>query len=132
MNGPATEAGHLTDTLLFCRALRERGLAVTPSEAIDAVRTLNLVGLDDRQEVFFGLRCVLTSRVEDYPVFEELFEDFWGRIARDPQPRKLVEREAVSSAKQQARVSSRERAQKGLAFFLDHWGSDRSDDLEGI
>ena len=132
MNGPATEAGHLTDTLLFCRALRERGLAVTPSEAIDAVRTLNLIGLDDRQEVFLSLRTVLTSRVEDYPVFEELFEDFWGRIGRDPQPRKLVEREVVSSAKQQARVSSRERAQKGLAFFLDHWGSARSDDLEEI
>jgi uncharacterized protein with von Willebrand factor type A (vWA) domain len=132
MNGPATQALRLTEALLFCRALRERGLAVTPSEAIDAVRTLKLIGLDDRQEVFLSLRSVLTSRVEDYPVFEELFEDFWDRTNRGPEPRKIVEREALSSAKRRARISSREQKQKGLAFFLDHRGGDRSGDPEQI
>ena len=74
-----TEDDLLTNTILFCRTLRARSLLVTPSEAIDAVTTLNLIDLGDRQETFLSLRSVLTSRVEDFPVFEELFEGFWGR-----------------------------------------------------
>ena len=79
MNPPATPSSLLPNTLLFCRALRQRGLNVTPSEAIDAASTLNCIDLDDRREVFLSLRSVLVSRVEDYPIFEELFEDFWNR-----------------------------------------------------
>src|SRR5262249_36646314 len=108
----------LNNTVLFCRALRERGLLATPSEAIDAVTTLSLIDLDDRQETFLSLRSVLTSRVEDFPVFEELFEGFWNGLGRSPQPRKIIEREEGSTG---VRLSSRKQGHKGLAFFLEHW-----------
>src|SRR5262245_7864280 len=88
MTRPSTEDTFLNNTVLFCRALRERGLLVTPSEAIDAVVTLKLIDLNDREETFLSLRSVLTSRAEDFPVFEELFEDFWRRIDHSPTPRK--------------------------------------------
>jgi uncharacterized protein len=91
---------------------------VTPSEAIDAVTVLGLIDLDDRQETFLSLRSVLTSRVEDFPVFEELFEEFWRRQGR----RKIVERDVLSNSKQQARLSLSAHKEKGLAFFLEHWG----------
>jgi uncharacterized protein len=91
---------------------------VTPSEAIDAVTVLGLIDLDDRQETFLSLRSVLTSRVEDFPVFEELFEKFWRRQGRI----KMVERDSLSNSKQQARLSSSAHKDKGLAFFLEHWG----------
>src|SRR5215475_1472836 len=104
MTHPLTEDGLLNNTVLFCRALRERGLLVTPSEAIDAVTTLNLIDLDDREETFLSLRSILTSRVEDFPVFEELFEGFWSRVGRSPNPRKIIEREAASTS---VRLSSR-------------------------
>jgi uncharacterized protein len=123
----------LNDTVLFCRALRERGLLATPSEAIDAVTALGLIDLDDREETFLSLRSVLTSRPEDFPVFEEVFESFWGRLGRSPQPRKIVEPEGLSTG---ARLSSRDNAHrgghKGLAFFLEHWGAARSRDPEPI
>src|SRR4030095_5829544 len=90
--------------LLFCRTLRERGLLATTSEAIDAVTALGLIDLDDREETFLSLRSVLTSRQAGFPVFEELFEDFWGRLGRSSQPRKIVEREDLSTG---ARLSSR-------------------------
>jgi len=111
-----TEASLLTNTIMFSRALRERNLAVTPSETIDAITTLELIDLNDRQETFLSLRSVLASRVEDYPVFEELFEDFWNRIGRKQQARGTVERQ------QQVRLSSPQQTGKGLAFFLEHWG----------
>src|SRR5262245_56058461 len=98
MTHPSIEEDLLNNTVLFCRELRERGLLATPSEAIDAVTTLSLIDLDDRRETFLSLRSVLASRLEDFPVFEELFEDFWNRLGRVPQPRKIVEREGLSTS----------------------------------
>ena len=61
-------------TIRFCRALRERGLAVSPEESIDAVRALSAVDLGDRREIYFALRALLTSRREDLPHFDRAFE----------------------------------------------------------
>jgi uncharacterized protein len=110
---PEISGALLTDTVIFCRALRENGLAVTPSEAIEAVTVLDMIDLGDRGETFLGLRSVLTSRVEDFPIFERLFEDFWLNLSR--QPRKLVEGQA-------RQVSSADK-EKNLAYFLEHWGA---------
>jgi len=129
MTHPSIEDGLLYNMIQFCRDLRERGLLATPSEAIDAVATLGLIDLDDREETFLSLRSVLTSRVEDFPVFEEVFESFWSRLGRSPQPRKIVEREGLSTG---ARLSSPNHGHKGLAFFLEHWGAARARDSEPI
>ena len=116
--------------ILFCRKLRERGLLATTSEAIDAVTALGLIDLDDREETFLSLRSVLTSRQEDFPVFEELFEDFWIKLGRSPRPRKIVEREDLSTG---ARLSAPNHGHNnGLAFFLEHWGAGMSRDPELI
>jgi uncharacterized protein with von Willebrand factor type A (vWA) domain len=110
----------LEKTVLFCRALRERGLTVTPAEAIESVAVLDIIDLDDRQETFLSLRSVLTSRVEDFPIFEELFDGFWNRLAHN-QPQKFIERKS----QQRVRLSSTKRG-AGLAFFLDHWREGKS------
>jgi uncharacterized protein with von Willebrand factor type A (vWA) domain len=91
---------------------------VTPSEAIDAVTVLDLIDLDDRQETFLSLRSVLTSRVEDFPVFEELFQEFWRQRGQ----RKISERDAPSHSKQYAQLSPSAPKERGLAYFLEHWG----------
>jgi uncharacterized protein with von Willebrand factor type A (vWA) domain len=127
MTQQSTDDDLFNNAVLFCRALRERGLPVTPAEAIDAVTTLKLIDLDDREETFWGLRSVLTSRAEDFPVFEELFEEFWGWFS--PNPQKRIEREADSTS---VRLSSSEQGRKGLAFFLEHWGAGESRAAEPI
>ncbi|HSE98869.1 MAG TPA: VWA domain-containing protein [Blastocatellia bacterium] len=126
MNLPATAASLLPNTLLFCRALRERGLIVTPSEVIDAAATLECIDLDDRHEVFLSLRSVLVSRVEDYPIFEELFEYYWNRRTPSQQVR------IASETEQQSRLSSPREAGKGLAFFLERRGVAQSDSGRSI
>lgn len=128
----SNDASLLADTVLFCRSLRERGLSVTPAEAIDAVATLDLIDLNDRHETFLSLRSVLASRVEDYPAFEELFDAFWRNINRISEPQKLVERKELTNIKQQVRLSLRANHQKGLAFFLENWGKKESSDAESI
>jgi uncharacterized protein with von Willebrand factor type A (vWA) domain len=74
-------------TTRFCRALREAGLPVTPAEAIEATRVLELVDLGDREELRLGLRSVLASRPEDFRTFQDLFEHFWYADGREATPR---------------------------------------------
>jgi uncharacterized protein with von Willebrand factor type A (vWA) domain len=68
-------------TTRFCRALRERGMLVTPAETLDAVRSLEVVDLGDREEVYLALRTILASRAEDLATFAELFDHFWTEHA---------------------------------------------------
>jgi uncharacterized protein len=100
---------------------------VTPSEAIDAVTVLGLIDLEDRQETFLSLRSVLASRVEDLPVFEELFEEFWRGLSRS----KLTTRDASDSS-QKTRLTSTGHKDKGLEYFLEHWGEMGESSAESI
>ncbi len=61
----------------FARALRQRGLLVTPAEAVTATQALGLVDISDRREVYLSLRSIFTSRPHDYPIFDALFSAWW-------------------------------------------------------
>jgi uncharacterized protein len=104
--------------VVFCRALRERGLAVMPSETVMAVNAFVLIDSSDRGEVFLALRSILTMRIEDFPVFEELFDQFWNRT-----PQKHVERETSFDSKLRTRRPSLKQTSKDLAFLLQHWAT---------
>jgi uncharacterized protein with von Willebrand factor type A (vWA) domain len=61
----------------FCRALRENGLLATPAESIEAARLLERIDFIDREEVYYALRTLLTTRREDLPIFDRLFANWW-------------------------------------------------------
>lgn len=82
----------------FCRALRERGVIATPAESIDAVRALQVVDVADRIDVYLALRALLTTRREDLPIFDELFDEWWTATAAPD--------EDISHAKQGRRPTS--------------------------
>ena len=67
-------ADFVATTVHFCRALRSRGLPVTPAETVDATATLDHIDIGDCHELHRALRIVLTSRVEELAVFDEVFE----------------------------------------------------------
>jgi uncharacterized protein with von Willebrand factor type A (vWA) domain len=106
--------------ILFCRELRAHGLSVTPAEVLTAATALQMIDTTDRDEVFVSLRSILTSSVDDFPIFEELFKTFWTKA-----PKKLVERESISS-------KALRQSPKGLAFFLEHWGSSFNDGAQPV
>ncbi len=66
----------------FGRELRAREMLVTSTEIMDGLRTLGRVDLGDRHDVYLGLQSVFVSRTEDVPIFDEVFDRFWRRIAR--------------------------------------------------
>ena len=74
---------HLTR---FCRALREHGLLVGPSEAADAVRAVSRVDMMSEWRVYWSLRPLLTSRQEELAVFDRLFPQFWNFLPLDAPP----------------------------------------------
>ena len=106
----------------FCRTLRAHGLSVTPAEVVTAGMVLQVVDTSDRDEVFLSLRSVLTTSVDDFATFEELFETFWSAS-----PRKLVQRESIVSVRR-PKVSP----PKGLAFFLEHWTTSNRADSQPV
>jgi uncharacterized protein with von Willebrand factor type A (vWA) domain len=62
----------------FSRTLRERGLPATPASSIDAVRALAAVDVTDKSDVYFALRAVLATRRQDFVLFDQLFDEWWG------------------------------------------------------
>lgn len=110
----------MTRIVLLGRALRDHGVAVTPAEVVAAVAAFQIIDQTDRQEVFLSLRSVFTSRVDDFPIFEKLFNKYWDRA-----PEKLVEREGLSKTTLQVRPGA---PQRGLAYFLENWGTKREED----
>src|SRR5678815_4454268 len=67
--------------VVFCRELRAHGLSVTPAEVVTATSGLQIIDTSDRDEVFLSLRSILTTSVDDFPIFAEAFKRFWNRSA---------------------------------------------------
>lgn len=66
-------SGHLVG---FVAALRARGIAVGPSETVDAGRVLSVLDLMDREALREGLACALLRRTTHRATFDGLF-DLW-------------------------------------------------------
>jgi uncharacterized protein with von Willebrand factor type A (vWA) domain len=108
----------------FCRELREHGVSVTPAEIITAAAALLVIDTTDRDEVFLSLRTVLTTSVDDFPIFAELFKTFWSGS-----PRKLVEN---SNEAQRPQTLAPVKSAKGLTYFLEHWSSSLRVDAQPV
>ena len=72
-------------TVLFSRSLREQGLLVGPSDTTDSIRSLGMVDLMDREQVYWAFRTILVSRVGEIAAFDHCFRQFWD--FRRPQGR---------------------------------------------
>ena len=108
------------DVVLLGRALREHGVAVTPSEVIAAATAFQLIDQSDREEVFLSLRAVFTTRVDDFTIFKELFDKYWqGSFAG----------QGLSKTTLHVRPGSPKR---GLAYFLANWSTSLANDSEPI
>jgi len=98
--------------VVFGRELRAHGLSVTPAEVVSATAALQIIDTGDRDEVFASLRSILTTSVDDFEIFEEVFKRFWSQSYS-----------ASSSTAVRVQTKSPRQTSKGLAFFLEHWGS---------
>ena len=73
-------AGHLDG---FVRAVRDAGIPVGISQAVDAAEILTVVDLLDREQLRHGLAAVLLQRAAQRPAYDLLF-DLWWPLADRP------------------------------------------------
>ncbi|MCF6390122.1 VWA domain-containing protein [Mycobacterium sp. MBM] len=66
--------GHLVE---FVEALRGVGIAVGPSETVDAGRVMTVLGLGDRQALREGLACAVLRRAEHRDTYDAMFDLWW-------------------------------------------------------
>ncbi len=69
----------------FVTALRKQGIRVSPGESLDAVHAMALGGLSGRDSVRSLLRLTLVKNVNDIPVFDEVFQQFFSLVGDLPQ-----------------------------------------------
>lgn len=62
----------------FCRALRERGVQVTAADSVIASRALAFLDIGDRDDIRLGLRASLIRSVDQYPLFDDVFDMMWS------------------------------------------------------
>jgi uncharacterized protein with von Willebrand factor type A (vWA) domain len=83
---PAGEPGGLTGHLDgFVRAVRDAGIPVGISQAVDAAEILTVVDLLDREQLRHGLAAVLLQRAAQRPTYDVLF-DLWWPLGDRPAP----------------------------------------------
>lgn len=70
--------GAIADNIIgFARALRAAGMPVGPGATIDALKALEVVGLDNRADVFAALESVFVKRHEHAAIFAQAFDLFF-------------------------------------------------------
>jgi len=78
--------GRLAENVMhFARVLRAAGLPIGPDRVIDAIRALEVAGLDRRDDFYWTLASVFLDRRGQFEVYDQAFHLFW----KDPQ---LLER----------------------------------------
>lgn len=77
--------GPVLDLATFAEALRGRGITITPDQVSDMVRSLALVDVSNRGNVYAALRSLAISDPDQRPLFEEEFNRFFsGEITLNP------------------------------------------------
>ncbi len=80
------DQGRLAENVMhFARVLRAAGLPIGPDRVLDAVRAVEVAGVERRDDFYWTLASVFLDRREQFEIFDQAFHIFW----RDPQ---LLER----------------------------------------
>ena len=82
----ALSDGKLAENVMhFARVLRAAGLPVGPGRVLEAIRAVEIVGLDRREDFYWTLFSVFVNRQDQRELFDQAFHIFW----RNP---KILER----------------------------------------
>jgi uncharacterized protein with von Willebrand factor type A (vWA) domain len=83
--------GTVANLLAFGRALKQLGVKVSLSQVIDTSRSLNLVDIAEKEDFRALLRSNLISQVEDFPIFDMVFDCFWREQNYERVPMETLE-----------------------------------------
>jgi uncharacterized protein with von Willebrand factor type A (vWA) domain len=71
-------SGKLAENIVhFARALRRAGIPVGPASVVDAIRAVEVAGVEKREDLYWTLHAIFVTRREHRAVFDEAFRLFW-------------------------------------------------------
>ncbi|PNR00847.1 VWA domain-containing protein [Azospirillum argentinense] len=71
------QGGLAINLMHFARALRAAGLPVGPGKLLQAVETVEAVGIGNRADFYWALHAVFVNRRDQREVFDQAFHVFW-------------------------------------------------------
>jgi hypothetical protein len=92
----------LEQILVFCRLLRGVNIKTTTTNILDLFQSLNYIDITEKQSFYYAARANLVSSYEDFPVFDNLFVEFWGKSNLSLEP---LENVPISNISQTQDVS---------------------------
>jgi uncharacterized protein with von Willebrand factor type A (vWA) domain len=121
--------GHLVG---FVEALRGQGIAVGPSETVDAGRVLATLGIADRDVLREGIACAVLRRPDHRDTYDAMF-DLWFPAALGSRATAITEGETGAAAAAQS-PDDIEALRAALVELLgdDDHTPDRDERLEGL
>jgi uncharacterized protein len=122
--GPAGQSSDAARTIVeFCRYARERGLSAGVQETLDALDAAAILGVDNGEELKFGLRSTLCASKDDWDLFEECFQVFWLGSAFEPLKK--------GATHPQRELTSRRGGRKPTSLMSTGSGDDASSEEDG-
>jgi uncharacterized protein with von Willebrand factor type A (vWA) domain len=126
-SGAASHGDLLQNLVQFARRLQAEGVLVTPDEAVDALRAMNVIDMSDRREFYLTLRSVFASRVEELPIFDRVFAEYWRVEPGDPDDLDL---DCGESDGQEAPEGQDQETDGPAEVSLEDWNEAESSDEE--
>ncbi len=81
MTATSDSTGRLAENVMhFARVLRGAGIPVGPDRVIDALKALQVAGIQRRDDFYWALASLFLDRREQFELFDQAFHIFW----RDP------------------------------------------------
>jgi uncharacterized protein len=109
---------HLAASIIeFCRFARTRGVAAHPGQTITALEAVKTINPTDRRLFASALQTALCSTREEWELFPDLFQQFWGESHSRPQS-------ASGEHKGPSRKSGPGGPETGSTVFLDQPGNE--------
>ena len=110
--------------MLFGRTLRAAGLPVGTGTLMEAIRAVETVGLDNREDFYWALNAVFVNRREHQLLFDQAFHIFW----RNPQ---LLERMIAAMLPALQGAGEQERGEEMSRRLAEALKPDRAGAAEG-
>jgi len=79
---PDRPLGMAGQIVAFSRFLKDAGLPTHPGGVVDACRSVSLLDLGDRRQVFWALRANLVADRDRFPAFDRLYRLYWDEGLR--------------------------------------------------
>jgi uncharacterized protein with von Willebrand factor type A (vWA) domain len=107
----------------FCRFAGARGLSRDLRRTLTALEAAKIIGTEDRETFAFVLQAALCSSREEWDLFLQLFEEFWGEVRPTPK--------SASHTSERSREGKAQEQEVASTVFVDQPANEASRDGEG-